>query len=318
MSASSPPGRSCWAGHDARVVVTGGTGYIGQHLVARLIDLAATVTVADLAPPAQRADGVRYLGADLRDCGSARDAVQGADIVFHLAGNSDALRSVADPLGDFEANALATLNVARGSVQAGVKRIVYLSSALVYGRQARMPLSETFVPTPTFPYSASKLAGENILESFRHSYQLEAVIGRAFVVYGGRAANMRAEVHQYLDLISRGRPVRSLGDPDLKTRDFIHVDDVAAALLLLAEAPADAGVVNIGTGAETSLRQLAGLISELLGRPGEEIHVIPSPEDEFRQVADTTRMCTLGFTPATTLRDGIAQLIRPSLPAVSL
>jgi UDP-glucose 4-epimerase len=317
MSASPPPSPSRWKRRDARVVVTGGAGYIGRHLVARLAELAAAVTVVDLSTPPERADGVRYIGADLRDPASARNAVKDADIVFHLAGNSDALRSVADPLGDFEANALATLNVARGSVQAGVGRIVYLSSALVYGRQDRMPLDEELVPAPTFPYSASKLAGESILESFRHSYQLEAVTGRAFVVYGGSSANMRAEVHQYLDLIYRGRPVHSHGDPDLKTRDFIHVEDVVAALLLLAESPADVGVVNIGTGAETSLRQLASLISELLGRPGAEVYVVPSPEDEFRQVADTTKLHALGFTPATKLRDGIAQLIQPSLPAVS-
>ena len=217
---------------------------------------------------------------------------------------------MARPLLDFETNALGTLNVARAAVAAGVSRVVYLSTALVYGHQQQLPLSEKLLPAPTFPYAASKLAGESILESFRHSYQLESVCGRAFVVYGAAGVNKLVEVHQYVDRISRGHVIHSLGDPDRKTRDFIHVDDVVSALLFLAEVPAETRLVNIGTGVETSLRKLAGLVAEALGRPVPGWRVVPSPHEEFRQVADTTKLRRLGFTPAVSLRDGIALLTR--------
>jgi UDP-glucose 4-epimerase len=305
-----------WAGRDARVVVTGGAGYIGSRLVTRLLEVAGTVTVVDHAHPARQAPGVRYIQADLRQARAARRALRGANVVFHLAGNSDALRSVTHPRLDFEANALATFNVARAAVRAGVRRVVYLSSALTYGRQRRLPLSEDLAPAPTFPYAASKLMGENILESFRHTYRLETVVGRAFVVYGGLGANPRVEVPQYLECIYRGCPIRSLGNPDRKTRDFIHVDDVIKALLLLAEVPADIGVVNIGTGVETSLRQLADVISDTLGKPQPVFQPLPSPQDEFRQAADTTKLRELGFAASISLRAGVAQLASHARKAV--
>lgn len=302
---------------DARVVVTGGAGYIGSRLVTRLLRVADSVTVVDQARPAGQADGARYIQADLRQARAALRALQGANIVFHLAGNSDALRSVTHPRLDFEANALATLNVARAAVRAGVRRVVYLSSALIYGPQCRLPLSEDVAPAPTFPYAASKLMGENILESFRHTYQLETVVGRAFVVYGGAGANPRVEVPHYLECISRGCPIRSLGHPDSKTRDFIHVDDVIQALLHLAEVPADTGIVNIGTGVETSLRQLADVISATLGKPPPGFQPLPSPQDEFRQVADTTKLRELGFAASISLRAGVAQLARQQGTVIS-
>jgi UDP-glucose 4-epimerase len=294
----------------ATVAVTGGAGFIGRRLVGRLVEMGAKVTVVDRVKPDPTgpAADAEHITADLRQARATRHALSRADIVFHLAGNSDAVRSVARPQLDFEANALGTLNVARAAVTAGVSREDYLSTALVYGQQRQFPLGEQLVPAPTFPYAASKLAGENIFESFRHSYQLESVCGRAFVVYGAAGVNKRVEVHQYLDRISRGQVIHSLGDPDRKTRDFIHVDDVVSALLFLAEVPAEARLVNIGTGVETSLRQLAGLVAEALGRPVPAWRVAPSPQDEFRQVADTAKLRRLGFTPKVSLRDGIASL----------
>lgn len=309
----SPPrgladlGQAC---RNARVAVTGGAGFIGRRLVGRLVEMAAKVTVVDRVEPGAAAltADAEHITADLRQAGAARRALSGADIVFHLAGNSDAVRSMARPLLDFEANALGTLNVARAAVAVGVRRVVYLSTALVYGQQRQFPLGEKLLPAPTFPYAASKLAGESIFEGFRHSYELESVCGRAFVVYGAAGVNKRVEVHHYLDRISRGHMIHSLGDPDRKTRDFIHVDDVVNALLFLAEVPAEARLVNIGTGVETSLRQLAGLVAEALGRPVPGWRVVPSPQDEFRQVADTAKLRRLGFTPAVSLREGIALL----------
>jgi len=291
-----------------RTIVTGGVGFIGAHLVTLLSQAGAEAIVVDTREPASPIPGVDYLVADLRSPGQAADALLGADVVFHLAGTLDAPGSIRDPSSDFEANVVTTLNVLRAARDAGARRFVFTSSALIYGRPSSCPVSEEAPLGPVFPYAESKYACERLIASFGTAHQMSYVIGRTFVTYGpGESLTARGEVSQYLRALASGSGPQVLGDPDAKTRDFIHVFDVVGALVSLAGRPWT-GIVNIGTGRETTLRELAGMAAAALGQPAPDLHWAPSPEDEYRLVADITRLTALGFRPSIRLEDGIAAL----------
>jgi len=291
-----------------RTVVTGGCGFIGSHLVTRLAQRGVETVVVDAREPASPVPGADYVIADLRALDQARDALHGANVIFHLAGTLDAPGSILDPATDFEANVVTTLNVLRGAEAAGVRRFVFTSSALVYGSPRSCPVDEDAPPQPVFPYAESKYACERLIASCGKAHQMSYVIGRAFVTYGpGEPTTARAEVSQYLRALISGAGPHVLGDPDAKTRDFIHVFDVVEALMTLAASPVT-GIVNIGTGRETTLRKLTEIAATALRRPVPDLPWEPSPEDEYRLVADITRLKALGFRPSISLEDGVAAL----------
>jgi UDP-glucose 4-epimerase len=297
-----------WPAGFGRTVITGGAGFIGSHLASRLAHCGAATVVVDAREPAARIPGVDYVVADLRAPHQARDALDGADLVFHLAGTLDAPGSIHDPAADFESNAVTTLNVLRAAQSADVHRFVFTSSALVYGSPSSCPVGEGAPPHPVFPYAESKHACERLIAAFGKAHEMSYVIGRTFVTYGpGEPPTARAEVSQYLRALKSGARPDVLGNPDAKTRDFIHVFDVVEALVLLAMKRV-AGIVNIGTGRETTLRELAGMAAAALQQPAPDLPWDPSPEDEYRLVADITRLRALGFQPSIGLEDGLAAL----------
>lgn len=308
------PARNAGPGGLGRTVVTGGIGFIGSHLVQRLADRGAALTVVDAREPAAPVAGVEYRTADLRDPGQARAALDGADLVFHLAGTLDAPGSIDDPAGDFESNVVTTLNALRAARSAGARQFVFTSSALVYGSPSSCPVGEDAPLRPVFPYAESKHACERLISAFGKAHGIACLIGRAFVTYGpGEPLGARAEVSQYLRALRAGRAPRVLGDPDAKTRDFVHVFDVTDALVSLALRQAT-GIVNLGTGRETTLRELVALISSALGQPSPDLPWEPSPEDEYRLVADIGRLTAHGYQPSVSLEDGIAALVRDDPP----
>jgi UDP-glucose 4-epimerase len=293
-----------------RTVVTGGAGFIGSHLVARLARRGIATAVVDAREPASPISGVEYAVADLRALAQAQGALHGADTVFHLAGTLDAPGSIQDPATDFESNVVTTLNVLRAAAAAGARRFVFTSSALIYGSPPNCPVNEDAPPQPVFPYAESKCACERLIASFGKAHQMPYVIGRTFVAYGpGEPPTARAEVSQYVRALMAGASPHVLGDPDAKTRDFVHVFDVAEALMTLAAAPVT-GIVNIGTGRETTLRKLTEIAAAALRIPVPDLPWDPSPEDEYRLVADITRLRALGFKPSISLEDGVAALVK--------
>lgn len=309
----------------SRVVVTGGLGFVGRHLVATLANLGKSVTVMDLATPPEGdlSARVAYERADLRDPDQVAEALNGAELVFHLAGNASGTVSVTRPRLDFETNALGTFNVAEASISAGVRRLVYLSSACVYGRPRSVPICEEHPLAPFLPYGATKLAGELVLRSFREALGLPVVIGRAFVIYGPGEDPRRAggEVSQFLRWHLNGRPIPAVGDIDSKSRDFIHVRDLVSGLLTIADRAEDGEVLNLGTGQEVSLRQLAEAIGAATGREPRLVVDASITDDTYPLVADISRLRSLGFRPSVTLSEGLAELAlqlgeRPELPSV--
>ncbi|WP_260613586.1 NAD(P)-dependent oxidoreductase [Streptomyces sp. WAC07061] len=295
------------------VAVTGGAGFVGRHLVTALSRLSRKVTVVDHAPlPAGLAQlpGVRHVRADLRDYGETLLALRGADAVFHLAGNASGTESVADPRRDFHLNALATCNVGNACLELGARRLVYLSSAIVYGTPRRSPIHEDHPTLPFLPYGASKLSGELTLRSLHATAGLPVVTGRSFVVYGPGEDPRRAggEVSQFLRWHLNEQPIPVVGDIDRKRRDFIHVEDLCRALITLADRGADGGTYNLGTGTAVSMRELAAEVGTATGRPALLDADPSSLADSFTLLADTTRLRALGFAPRITLAEGLTRL----------
>lgn len=304
--------------------MTGGAGFVGRHLVRALVGLNHPVRVLDIAPTcAEVPDGATYLQVDLRDRVATLAAIEGADLVFHLAGNANGTRSVTDPWFDFESNAVATFNVAEACASSEA-RLVYLSSACVYGIPRATPMDENHPTEPFLPYGASKLAGEHVIRALVGAWRLSAVIGRSFVVYGPGENPRTAggEVSQFLRWHLNELPIPVAGDIDAKTRDFVHVHDLVAALLLLAAGTEDGEVVNIGSGAETSMRQLADVVGQATGYPAELAADPRVLDDSYRLVADISRLRALGFQPCYPLSAGVTALAaelgpRPELPTVA-
>ncbi|MGW2053663.1 NAD-dependent epimerase/dehydratase family protein [Streptomyces sp. NPDC001840] len=306
------------------VVVTGGAGFVGRHLVTALSHLDKKVTVVDhavLGEDIASLPGVRHVRADLRDYGETLLALQGADAVFHLAGNASGTLSVEKPRHDFHLNALATCNVGNASLELGVRRLVYLSSAIVYGTPQHTPIREDHPTGPFLPYGASKLSGELTLRSLHQSTGLPAVIGRSFVIYGPGEDPRQAggEVSQFLRWHLNELPIPVVGDIDRKTRDFIHVDDLCRALITLADRGTDGEIYNLGSGTDVSMRELAEAVTRATGRPARLEADTSSLEDSFTLVADISSLTALGFKPQVTLDAGLTALAEelgrfPELP----
>lgn len=306
-----------------RVGVTGGLGFVGRNLVRALHRQGASVTVFDLAAPdgADLPDGVRHVPVDLRDPATLTSALGDLDLLFHLGGNSSGTVAVTDPRLDFETNALGTFNVCEAARLTSLPRLVYLSSAMVYGTPQAVPQHEEHPTLPYYPYGASKLSGEHVVRAYARTYGLSAVMGRAFVIYGPGEDPRRAgaEVGQYLRWHLNGQPIRVTGDPDRKTRDFVHVHDIVTALLLLAARGDDGEVYNLGSGREVSLRQLVEHIHDVTGRRPRMLTDDTVTDDTYRLVADISRLRGLGYRPSVDLPAGLAGLVdalgpTPELP----
>ena len=308
-----------------KILVTGGAGFIGSHLVDALMALGKDVVAFDnLCTGSQQnvASGAMLVRGDVRDPTQIAEAARGSDLIFHLAANANGTISVNDPRLDFETNALGTFNVLDAALQAGAKKFVYISSASVYGTPQRFPMAEDHPTKPFMPYGASKLTGEIYCRCFFQTYGLPLVVGRPFCVYGPREHPKLAlvEVSRYLRWHLNGKPIQIVGDLDRKTRDFVHISDIVQGLFLIAEHAPAGEVFNLGSGEEVTMRELTDVISSVTGRPA-AIDAIPAiTEDTYRLVGDISKVRSLGYTPQVSLAEGVKHLAeelgeQPEMPA---
>jgi UDP-glucose 4-epimerase len=257
-----------------RALVTGGAGFIGGHLVDRLVETGFEVAVLDdfssgrkenLAGPARAA---RVFEADVSDAEALAAAVDGADLVFHLAARPSVVESVADPLGSHRVNLTGTVAVLEAARRAGVARVVFASSCAVYGDAAPVPAGEDAPLHPASPYALQKAAGEAYCRLYRELHGLESVALRFFNVYGPRQdprSEYAAVVPRFVAAALAGEPARIFGDGE-QTRDFVYVGDVVEALLAAAHVPAAAGaVLNVGSGRRTSVNELCAAVAAAAG-----------------------------------------------------
>ncbi len=305
----------------ARVVVTGGAGNVGSHIVDAALAAGAREVVAldamirgvpenlTLALGTGRA---RLVELDIRDREAVHANIGGADIVFHQA----ALRWTRcqeDPRECQEVMVDGTFNVLEAAADARVSRVVLASSAVVYGEPIRLPIDEDHPLNGRTVYGAAKVTNEQLARAFAHLRDLPATALRYFNVYGPRMDIRSKYVEvmiRWLDLIDQGKPLTLFGDGSASA-DFVYVDDVVRANLLACETTRTDAIVNVCSGVETRMRDLAGLLLELTGSTaGLEFKPQPSGGLPERRYGDPRRAEELlGFRARTTLEDGLRQLI---------
>ena len=300
-----------------RILVTGGAGFIGSHLVVALLRRGDDVRVLDNFSTGFRSnlasvDGeFELLEGDLRSYERVHAAVRGCDAVLHQGALPSVPRSVQDPLTSSEINIGGTLNVLLTARDEGVRRVVVASSSSVYGDTPGLPRVETMAASPLAPYAVAKLAAEQYALSFHRVYGLETVALRYFNVFGPRqdpASQYSAVIPRFIVALQLGQAPQIFGDGE-QSRDFTFIDDVVQANLRALDAP-DAGgrAFNIACGRQRSLNELVRILNELLGTEIEPRHAPPRPGDVRHSLADITlARRLLSYEPSVDFEDGLAR-----------
>ena len=307
-----------------RVLVTGGAGFIGSHLVRALLARGDQVTVLDdlstgraenLAGLEQSID---FRRGDVRSADDVREAVARVDAILHQAAQVSVPRSVEEPVLTGDVNVLGTVRLLEAARHSGNVRFVLASSCAVYG-DAPPPIREDAQPRPVSPYAASKLAGEHFVAAAAHA-GLRALSLRYFNVYGrGQDARSAyaAVVPAFAQALSEGRSPRIFGDGE-QERDLCHVSDVVHANLLALEARPEAfgRAFNVGTGRAVTMNELARQIGGVLGRDIAPVHEPERAGDLRRSLADTALAReVLGFEAEIGLEDGLRRTLQGAKPA---
>lgn len=288
-----------------KVVVTGGSGFIGGHLAFQLAEEGFEVHVVD-AKKGSPDSRIHFHEADIRDFQKIAPLFSGARFVFHTAALPRVQPSIQDPRTTHDINVNGTLHVLLAARDAGVTRLVYSASSSAYGNQDSLPLHEDMAPRPMSPYALQKYIGEMYCRLFSQLYGIETVSLRYFNVYGPGAPSdgpYALVVSRFLDLRKQGEPMTVVPD-GLQSRDFTHVRDVVRANILAAESPhvGKGEVVNIGGGKNRTVLEVADLIG------GPRIFVEPRVEPRHT-LADITRAKTLlSWEPEVKLEEGIGEL----------
>lgn len=296
-----------------RVLVTGGAGFIGSHLVEALVRAGHTVFVVDnlsRGAAAHLPPGIPLFVTDIRDP-AVEDLLREVRpaVIHHLAAQVDVAAAVADPLHDAEVNLLGTIRLLQVAVRAGVDRVVVASSAAVYGEPERLPVPEDHPLRPQSPYGLSKAAMEGYVQWFGRHHRLSWVILRYANVYGPRqpAIGEAGVVAQFVAALRAGRPPVIHGDGG-QTRDFVFVTDVAAAHLWAMDGGME-GIYNIGTGQAVSVRALWERLRSLWGATVAPCHGPSRPGDIRHMVLDPRRAAERGWRARVSLAEGLARLV---------
>jgi nucleoside-diphosphate-sugar epimerase len=305
-----------------RVLVTGGAGFIGSHLVEALLARGAAVRVLDnletgrIENLAAVRNRIELIEGDIRDREACRAACRGAAFVFHEAARGSVPRSLADPAGTIEVNVGGTANVLAAAREAGVARVVYASSSSVYGESRTLPRREGSEGAVMSPYALSKRMGEDLAATFAACYGMELIGLRYFNVYGPRQRTdgpYAAVIPRFFHAALSGEAATIYGDGEQR-RDFTFVGDAVRGNLLAAAAPKSAcgRVYNIGGGRPTSVTELARHVRSAAGSGAEPIHREPRAGDVRDSWADLALATeALGYSPMVGLVEGLGL----SLPA---
>ncbi len=303
-----------------RVLVTGGAGFIGSHLVRELIGRGCSVVVLDDFSSGKMenlgglvgSDGLTVVRGDVRDRKIVDEVLGGVDAVVHLAGFVDPAESVRRPLFTHDVNVSGTLNVLDACVQNGVGRFVFASSAAVYGDGNPLPLREECDLRPVSPYAASKVSAEFYCKMFGDCYGLNCVVLRFFNVYGlGQGTNSYAGViTKFLSSGLRGESLTVYGD-GTQTRDFVNVKDVVGAVVkALSFKSSKTEVFNVCSGTPISINALARYVCKVLGKDLEIVHVAAREGDVLHSYGDPTKaQKLLGFNVRVDFEDGLDRFL---------
>jgi nucleoside-diphosphate-sugar epimerase len=302
-----------------RVVVTGGCGFIGSHVATGLVALGADVTIFDDLSEGRDGNAPRsatIIRGSVLDREALNRALQGTEIVFHLAALVSVPRSVEEPLRYHDVNATGTQNVLEAARLAKVKRVVYSASSSAYGDAPTQPKVETMPPLPKSPYAATKLVGEEYIRAYASCYDgFDAASLRYFNIFGPR---QRADspysgvIAKFASLLLSGQAPTITGDGSA-TRDFTYVENVVHANILAARAekPLKGDTFNVATGVSTTVLTLATKMAELIGRPDLRAKFAPErPGDVLHSQADLSRSrSVLGYAPIVDFDEGLARTV---------
>ncbi len=296
-------------------LVTGGAGFIGSHVVEKLLEDGEDVRVIDSFSTGKRENLESFshkfelIDADIKDMPSVKKAVRNMDYIIHVAAQRSVPLSIDNPIACNNNNVNATLNILLASRDAGIKRVVFISSSSVYGNQEVFPQSETMPPCPISPYAVSKLAGEYYCNVFHKVYGLETVSLRYFNAFGSRQdpkSQYANVIPLFMTAALNDKPVEVHGD-GLQSRDFTYISDTVRATLLAAKAPGAAGhSFNVGNGKTYSVMDIVRGIEEIAGKPLRYNHTKPRQGDPRCTQADTSKAKKLlGYTAEVGFREGL-------------
>jgi len=303
----------------SKILVTGGCGFIGSHLVDALLTAGDAVIVLDDLSTGKTGNiplghkNLSFVQGSITDARTVDDVVIEAEQVVHLAAVSSVRASIESPKQTHAVNFDGTLNLLDAAVRHGVNRVVFASSAAVYGNPSSLPISEDECPGPLTPYAVDKLSCECYLAFYRQHFGLDSLIFRFFNVYGPRqdaSSPYSGVISLFVNHALKGEAVTVFGDGE-QTRDFIYVGDVARIILrALGIEEIDGGIFNLGSGTQTSLLELVRILEELVGTGIEVRYRQPRRGDIRHSLADVTKLCALfGGKAPTPFVDGIRMLM---------
>ena len=297
-----------------KIIVTGGAGFIGSHLVEKLVQEGYEVSVIDnlISGKEENLKAVRKKIIFHKESinNDIKEILNGAEIVFHLAAIPRVQFSIHNPIESHNTNINGSLNLLKHCSDYGIKRFIFSSSSSVYGDQKSLPLKETMMPNPMSPYALQKLTIEYYCKLFHNLYGLKTISLRYFNVYGPRQdkeSNYSNLIPKFIGLIQKNEPPKIHGDGN-QTRDFSYVNDVVSANLAVMNSSNSkifGEAFNIGTGNNTSVNQIAEKIIALLSSKIKPIHIDPviEPKDTLADITKAKKL--LDWEPKTSIDQGL-------------
>lgn len=303
----------------ARILVTGGAGFIGSHLATRFVELGAHVRVIDNLSSGRRENldhlrgAVELFEADLVDARACRKACADVEFVFHQAAVGSVPKSIEEPQPSHDSNINGTFNMLRAAVDCGTRRFIYAASSSAYGDAPTSPKHEGMTPNPLSPYAVQKLTGELYCTAFCRCFGIETISLRYFNVFGERQdpeSRYAAAIPAFVTAILRGQPPTVYGDGE-HSRDFTYIENVIQGNLLAMQAPKLGGeVVNVACGGELTINEVIAAINRVLGTNVQPRYVDPRQGDIKRSCADV-RLAkkVLGYEPTVGFDEGLRRAI---------
>jgi len=305
----------------AKVLVTGGAGFIGSNLTEALLKQGHLVRVLDNFSTGKRENlifdeaysSLEIIEGDIRDLTICQRAMKDIEYVFHQAALPSVQRSVEDPLTSNSVNVEGTLNILLAARNAGVKRLIYASSSSVYGDTPTLPKNEEMPPNPLSPYALQKYIGEQYCRLFFQLYGLEAVSLRYFNIFGPKqdpTSIYSAVIPRFIDALLEGRPPIIFGDGE-QSRDFTYIDNVVQAnLLAMSAAHLNGEAINIACGKRTSLNQLLNFLKEIVGSKVSPIYEEPRKGDVRHSLANIQKgKEILNYEPEVGIERGLRKTV---------